>query len=187
DGASPTLNEFENKGLPLIYHQSGVRGANLGIVNLEVRQHPENPAQRAVFTTVANTSSNQMETQVELRFGDTLLEVKQLTLTPKQSAPIVFVANQETDVIFSVKLTAKDDLAADNQASVVSLLPRPVKVLLVSRGNRLLEKAFRSVANVELATATDLTDGAPGFDFVVLDDVTPTAWPAGHVLAIHIV
>src|ERR1041384_1323975 len=39
DGASPNLNEFENKGLPLVYHQCGVRGANVGIVNLEVRQH----------------------------------------------------------------------------------------------------------------------------------------------------
>ena len=38
--------------------------------------------------------------------------------------------------------TGKDDLAADNQASIVSLLPKPVKVLLVTRGNRLLEKAL---------------------------------------------
>jgi hypothetical protein len=75
----------------------------------------------------------------------------------------------------------------DNQASVVSLLQKPVKVLLVSKGNRLLEKALRAVANVELASATDLTDTAAGFDFVVLDDVTPTVWPTGNVLAFHVV
>jgi hypothetical protein len=75
----------------------------------------------------------------------------------------------------------------DNQASVVSLLPKPVKVLLVTKGNRLLEKALRAVANVELAGATDLTDPALSFDFVVLDDVTPTVWPKGNVLAIHVV
>jgi len=34
---------------------------------------------------------------------------------------------------------------------------------------------------------TDLTDPATVFDFVVLDDVTPTVWPAGNVLAIHVV
>jgi len=49
-----------------------------------------------------------------------------------------------------------------------------VKILLVSRGNRLLEKAFRAVANVHLATTTDLTDPATSFDFVVLDDLTPS-------------
>ena len=33
--------------------------------------------------------------------------------------------------------------------------------------------------------ASDLTDGAAGYDFVALDDVTPTVWPTGNVLAIH--
>jgi Ca-activated chloride channel homolog len=186
DGASPSLNEFENKGLPLIYHQTGTRGANLGIVNLEVRQHPENPAQRAVFTTVANTSSNQMETQVELHFGDTLIEVKPLNLTPKQSAPIVFVANQENDGIFTVKLTTKDDLVADNQASVVSLLPRPVKVLLITAGNKFLEKALKAVPNVQLGVLPALTEPATGFDFVVLDNVVPVVWPEANVMTFNV-
>jgi hypothetical protein len=186
DGASPTLNEFENKGLPLVYHQCGIRGANLGIVNLEVRQHPEDPTQRAVFTTVANTSSNQMQTQVELRFGDKLLEVKPLDLAPRQSAPIVFVAGQETDGIFSVKLTSKDDLAADNEASVVSLLPRPVKVLLVSAGNKFLEKALKAAPSVQLGVVATLNDTAKDFDFVVLDNIVPTVWPEVNVLAFNV-
>jgi Ca-activated chloride channel homolog len=59
--------------------------------------------------------------------------------------------------------------------------------LLVSRGNRLLEKALRASPNVELATATDCTDTAAVFDFVVLDDVAPSVWPKGNVLAIHVV
>src|SRR5207248_4728846 len=75
----------------------------------------------------------------------------------------------------------------DNEASIVSLLAKPVKVLLVSRGNRLLEKALRAAPNVQLATATDCTDTAAVFDFVVLDDVTPGVWPTGNVLAIHVV
>jgi hypothetical protein len=77
-------------------------------------------------------------------------------------------------------------LAADNQASIVSLLPKPVKVLLVSRGNRLLEKALRAAADVQLATTTSLTDAAVGFDFVVLDDVVPSVWPECNVLAVHV-
>jgi hypothetical protein len=60
-------------------------------------------------------------------------------------------------------------------------------VLLVTRGNRLLEKALRAAANVELAVTDSLTDPAGGFDFVVLDSVTPTVWPKGNVLAIHVI
>lgn len=186
DGASPNLGEFENKGLPLIYHQSGVRGSNLGIVNLEVRQHPENPAQRAVFTTIANTSSNQMSTEVELRFGDKLIEVKSLAIPPRQSAPVVFVAEQDIDGIFNVRLGAKDDLAADNSASVVSLLPHPVKVLLVTAGNKFLEKALKAAPNVELGVVATLADKAEDYDFVVLDNVVPAVWPEANLLAFNV-
>ena len=73
------------------------------------------------------------------------------TFPPGETSPQVFLASQIRDGVFTVRLTAKDDLAADNQASIVSLLPKPVKVLLVSRGNRLLEKALRAAANVELS------------------------------------
>jgi len=99
----------------------------------------------------------------------------------------VFIAGQSHDGVFTLRLTAKDDLATDNEASIPSLLPKPVKVLLVSRGNRLLEKALRAASNVELAASSDLTDAATGFDFVVLDTVTPTVWPRGNVLAFHVV
>ena len=136
------MAEFENKNLPLVYHRLGQRGHNLGIVNLDVRAHPENAAQRAIFTSVANFSTNRQETELELRFGGQLLEVKSLALAPRETQPQVFVAAQEKDGIFSVRLTAQDDLAADNEAAKVSLLPQPVKVLLVTAGNRFLKRRF---------------------------------------------
>ena len=85
-----------------------------------------------------------------------------------------------------MRIDARDDLAADNQASIVSLLPAPVKVKLVSRGNRFLEKALRAAGSVDLTVATDCADAAEGFDIVVLDDVTPSVWPKPDLLAIHV-
>src|SRR5947199_4076169 len=187
DGAVPELTEFENKALPLIYHRVGKGSNNAGIIALDVRANPEDARQRAIYGSIANFSSNSVETEAELLLDDRLLETRPLKIPAGETSPQVFLASQVRDGVFTLRLTGKDDLAADNQASIVSLLPKPVRVLLVSRGNRLLEKAFRAVANVELATATDLTDPATAFDFVVLDDVTPTVWPAGNVLAIHVV
>jgi VWA domain-containing protein/aerotolerance regulator-like protein len=187
DGAVPELNEFENKALPLTYHRVGKSSNNLGITGLDVRANPENPKQRAVYVNVLNASSNQMSSDLELYLDDRLLMTRPLTIAGGESAPQVMLAEQGKDGVFTVKLTARDELAADNQASIVSLLPKPVKVLLVSRGNRLLEKALRASPNVELATATDCTDTAAVFDFVVLDDVAPSVWPKGNVLAIHVV
>ena len=187
DGAVPELSEFENKALPLIYHRVGKGANNLGITALDARANPEDARQRAIYASVANFSPDSRQTEVELLLDERLLETRPVTVPAGETSPQVFLAKQSQDGVFTVRLTTPDDLAADNQASIVSLLPKPVKVLLVSRGNRLLEKALRAAPNVELVGATDLTDAAAGFDFVVLDGVTPTVWPKGNVLAIHVV
>ena len=187
DGAVPDLSEFENKALPLVYHRVGRSSNNLGITTLDVRANPENARQRAIYVSAANFSSNAVQTELELLLDDQLLETKPLNIGPGETSPQVFLAAQSRDGIFTVRVTGADDLAADNQASIVSLLPKPVKVLLVTRGNRLLEKALRAAASVDLATAADLTDTGTTFDFIVLDCVTPTVWPKGNVLAIHVI
>ncbi|MCW5555576.1 MAG: VWA domain-containing protein [Verrucomicrobiae bacterium] len=193
DGAISELSEFELKALPLIFHKVGQRADNLGITALDVRANPEDATQRAIYANVVNVASNTLSTDLELYFqglgGESrqLLETRPLTVPGQQTAPQVFRVSQAKDGVFTVRLTGKDDLAADNEAAIVSLLPKPVNVLLVTRGNRLLEKALRAVANVNLAVANDLTDAGAGFDFVVLDGVTPTDWPSGNVLAFRVV
>jgi Ca-activated chloride channel homolog len=187
DGAVPQLTEFENKALPLVFHLVGKDANNLGITALDVRANPEDATRRAIYASVANFSTNSLQTEVELLRDDRLLETRPITVPAGETSPQVFFASQPRDGVFTVRLTAKDDLTVDNQASIVSLLPQPVKVLMVSKGNRLLERALRAVPGVILATATDLTDAAAGFDFVVLDCVTPTVWPKGNLLAIHVV
>src|SRR6266404_4802073 len=184
DGAVPDLKEFENRALPLVYHRVGKDSNNLGITALDARANPENARQRAIYASVANFSSNTMSTELELLLDDHLLETRSLTVGPGETSPQVFLAAQARDGVFTIRLTAKDDLAADNQASIVSLLPKPVKVLLVTRGNRLLERALRASPDVELTTAADSTDPGTEFDFIVLDDVAPAVWPKGNVLAI---
>lgn len=187
DGAVANLDEFENSGLPLSFHRMGQRANNAGIVTLDVRPNPENPAQRAVFTSVANYSSTPQQTTLELRFDDRVLEVKSLTLAPGQTSPQVFIAEQPKDEgLFTVRLGLEDDLRTDNEASIVSVLPSPINVLLVTEGNRFLEKALRAAAHVQLSVTSALTDEAAPFDLVVLDNQVPAIWPKGNVLAFHV-
>ncbi|HWN96288.1 MAG TPA: BatA and WFA domain-containing protein [Methylomirabilota bacterium] len=186
DGAIPNLAEFENKNLPLVYHRIGTRGNNLGINSLDVRANPDNPAQRAIFTSIVNPTTNDWPVDVELRLGDEVVETKSVNVPATNTLPLAFIANQARDGVFTVRLNGEDDLVADNQASIVSILPRPVKVLLVTRGNRLLEKAIRPLPNVTLTTVSVLADEAAAFDVVVFDDVAPIVWPKGNVMAIHV-
>ncbi len=192
DGATPELAEFENKALPIIYHKVGQRAENLGLIALDVRANPEDATQRAVYVNVANVSSNTLSADLELYFqandGGTrsLLETRPLTVPGRQNASHVFKASQARDGVFTVHLTGKDDLAADNEAAIVSLLPKPVTVVLVTRGNQLLEKSLRAISNVQLTVVSDLAVADATLGFVVLDGVTPTAWPEGNVLAFQV-
>ena len=186
DGAAPDLDELANKNLPLIYHRIGTSGNNLGIVRIDARANPENVLERAVFASVGNFSTNEWRTDVELRFDDRVLETRPLTLAPTNTQLLIFTAPQTNNGVFTVRLAAKDDLAADNQASVVSLVPRPVKVLLVTKGNRFLERALRGAPNSRLEISGQFTDAADSHDIVVLDDVIPVVWPRANVLAIHV-
>jgi hypothetical protein len=185
DGAAGNLGEFESKNLPVIYHKFGLRRNNAGIVSLDVRANPDDASQRAIFAGIGNFGTNSAQVEVELLFEKQPLEARPLTLGPTNTQPLVFVAPQSRDGVFTVRLKTEDDLAVDNEASVVSLMPQPVKVLLVSRGNRFLEKALRGPSNVKLSTAASLDGHVTDFDIVVLDDVTPAQWPKCNVLAFH--
>ncbi len=187
DGAGVDLSEFESKDLKLSFHRVGSRGNNAAVTTLDVKPNPEDPTRRAIFTSVANYGLTPVDATLELRFDDQVVETKAITVGPTNTTPVVFVAGQPQDGVFTVKLNHDDDLAADNEARVVSRLPLPVRVLLVTKGNRFLEKALVGAGpNVELATATDFTDTDAKFDLVALDDITPTVWPGGNVLAIHV-
>jgi Ca-activated chloride channel homolog len=186
DGAIPKLEEIQNKNLPLVYHRMGLRNNNIGIVSFDVKVNPENAAQRALFVSVSNPTTNTFQADVELRFEDQLVEARSVSLPPTNTTPLIFFANQMRDGVFTAKLAVQDDLPSDNQASVVSLLAKPVRVLLVSRGNTILEKALRAAEKVTITTAAVMPDNASSYDIVVLDNTTPLKWPETSVLAFHI-
>lgn len=186
DGCAPGLEEFEHKALPLIYHRVGAGGENVGITALDVRANPENPQQRAVYARVANYSTNAQARELELRFGARLLETRPLNIPAGEVSPQIFLHEQREDGVYTLWLNGKDALVSDDTATLVSLLPKPARVLLVSPGNALLERALRAALNVDLTVAPQLGGSAAGFDFVVLDGVAPAVWPAGNVLAIKV-
>ena len=185
DGASPDLEEFELQDLNLVYHRVGEGGDNLGIVSLEVRPHPEQAGQQAIFATVANTSTNSLSSDVSLFFGERLVGNRRVRVGATNTASLVFIASQNTNGVFRLELKSSDALAVDNTASVLSLARRNTRALLVTRGNSFLERALRSVSKLDLDVEANFTDPGVAVDFVVLDDVVPSAWPSGNVLAIH--
>ena len=183
DGSFGNLEDLDLEGLPLVYHQVGERGQNIGLVSLDVRSDPKNPSRRALFAKVVNHTPEPIETEVELYFKDQLLEVQTMSLAPTNSSSTMFQIAQPEDGYFQVRLPYEDDLAADNQARIVSYLPKTVRVLLLSEGNRYLERALSQAGNVELSIASDFTPGQGDYDIVVVDGVTPSVWPDANLLS----
>jgi hypothetical protein len=186
DGAVTDLEDLGNQNLPIIYYKIGLGNRNLGIVSMDVKSHPEDPEQRAIFASIANSSDAPFNTDVELHFNDQLLEVRALALEATNTQPLVFFAPQVVNGVFTVSLTAEDDLSTDNQASMVSLMPTPVRVLLLTEGNKFLEKALRSASPaLELTVSDFVIDAADQYDLAVIDDTTPLVWPNINTMAIR--
>ncbi|MBT5927195.1 MAG: VWA domain-containing protein [Verrucomicrobia bacterium] len=186
DGAASDLNEFESTDLNVNYHPIGERAYNVGIVSMDVRPNPDDQSTRALFAGIVNYSTNRLDLIAELKWNDQTIEARSLNLAPGSTDSQAFIAPQSENGIFTLKLNTEDDLSVDNQASVVSLLPKPVRTLLVTRGNRFLEKALNAARNIELAVVDQFSETSPDVDLVVLDDVIPLTWPTGNTLAIHV-
>ena len=87
DGAAGDLSEFANKNLKVIYHKVGQRSHNLGITTLDIRENPENRAERAIYTSVANFSTNEEQTDLELLFDNQRVDARSLVLKPGETSP----------------------------------------------------------------------------------------------------
>ena len=183
DGAAEGLKELQNLGLRLVYHRVGLRAANLGITKLEVRSPPGSRDDCTVFATVANASPEARETRVELQFNGQLVDNRVVSVSPTNDVALAFRAKQAGAGIFTIRLSAEDDLLADNEASVVWRQPPPVRVLLVTRGNRYLERALRAAGPIELEVVPDVIEPRPSADVVVLDNLMPSMWPDSSLLA----
>ena len=185
DGVSSDLDAFELQDLNLVYHRLGEGGDNLGIVSLEVRSSLEQSYEQSVFATIGNFSTNAMSSEVTLFFNDQMIGNRNLTVGPTNTASLVFSTNQSTNGVFRVRLKKDDVLKVDNVGSVMGLTRRNVDVLLITKGNIFLEKAIRSIGDVDLIVKSSLTDSDPKVDVVVLDSIRPSVWPMGNVMAIN--
>ncbi len=185
DGAVSDLGDFEDSDLNIRYYAQGSIGNNVGLVSMDVRPNPEDATTRAIFSNVVNFSTNRFDLSAELRLDGQMVEVRRLSLDGGSSLSLAFIARQQTNGVFSLQLDVPDDLAVDNQAQVVSILPKPAQVTLYSPGNNFLERALRSTGALELQVTDDLTQTADDSDVVILDGIRPLTWPDASVLAIH--
>lgn len=176
-------------GIDVRFVGVGKRHDNVGIVAFNVRRYVANKAAFEVYLEIANFGDAPVVKQVALYNGDTLVEIKNLTLPPQQRVRQLYrelpggANHRLRATITSLPGEPQDALALDDEA--FALLPARQKqhVLLVTEDNLYLEGAILIYDNIDAQKVTPQEYAAnpamaQNYHVVVFDDFTPTELPA---------
>jgi len=196
--ATPTIEVFTDGGFPeprdidigrarLQYHTVGSSAENVGIVALDLREERDAPGRFNLFVALRHTSDRERRYTVELWRGDRLVDAEEVTLAPKSEVPVLFrqlVPGDRAEPL-QVRLGVRDALTNDNTAHAILYPARPIRVLLVTRGNLFLEAALSLDPRVTVQkVVSPPRDAARSYDVVVYDNVAPREPPDGNAILI---
>lgn len=165
---------------------------NVAITRLVVRPLPASPQTVAVFLELLNAGTRRQTGEVELAFDGRVFDVRPFDLAPGEKRvetnPALPArpgagtpANARGWLTAHLRVRDKDGgsdaLALDDNAYAVLPAPRPLRVLLVTRGNWFLENLLRAATGdiefQQLAPDAFAPALAASFDAVILDDYLP--------------
>jgi hypothetical protein len=183
-----TDRPIEKSSPNLTVHAIGTPRENAGITHFAARPLPASPSTSEVFLEVRNFGRSTLKTNLQLRYDDRLLDVKPLAIEAGSKQTLVFPSLPRPGAgargHFTATVEAQDALAVDNVARVWLPPPRPVRVLLITKGNVFLEKALSADPGVSYEMLTPETwNEALGakFDVVLCDDFLPPTAPTTSV------
>ena len=166
---------------------------NVGLTRLTARPLPNSPETNEVLVELENFGAHRQTGNVELSFEGQLLDVKPFDLAPSERRTDIYpalgsrarIANPRGWLHAHLDRTpegqAADAYAPDDDAYAVVPPPRPLRVLLVTRGNWFLESLVKADDRVQfdqLEPGAFQPAQAAGFDAVVLDGFLPEGWTA---------
>ncbi|GIV15500.1 MAG: hypothetical protein KatS3mg022_0935 [Armatimonadota bacterium] len=200
--ASPTIEVFTDGGFAeprdidtgrarLQYHTVGARAENAGIVAIDLREDRNAPGRFDLFLAVRHNNERERRYTIDLWRGDSLVDAQEVVVPPKSEVPVLFrqLIPADHPEELRVHLDTRDALACDNTAYAVLHPVRPLKVLLVTRGNLFLETALNldPRTTVEKVTSPPTAETAGKYDVVVYDNSEPPSPPVGHAVLIGVI
>lgn len=167
----------------VVLHRVGRGGANLAIVAAELRPEPGRPGTMRLFVALRSWLPTERRVIVELRrspplargVGGELVDAREAILATGAPATVTFeVPIGGGGTPWLVHVDTGDPLATDDTVRVIAAPPRPIDVLLVTRGNRYLQAALAVIPGSRVTVRPPgRMDDAGVFDVVVLDRWAP--------------
>jgi len=186
----------------LIFNCIGHSHSNLAITAMRARRSYENPADVEVFATVTNYGEQEVVTDVQLSLNGDVRAVRSVTVParspggrgepnkPGRVAVGFSLTYAETGVL-EIRHLHQDVLSCDDAAWAILPLPKKLSVLLVSRGNPVMESALRACPLEQLKIVSpnqfDQMDHAAmsveqPFNVIVIDNCRVKNLPTGRYL-----
>lgn len=187
DGCFPQANALA-KDEQVYLTRFGQGGRNLAITHLAARPDPLNRAQQLVLIETANDSEAAAECQLQVTMEGGKPQSATVQVAAGAVTHTTLAVPAEKSGVLTARLTAADDLAADNAAHlVVTCRPQPT-VFFVPAGQAVpdgvVQAALESVPAVSLQVVERLPDKLPPQAFAVFHRQVPQRLPACPVLVI---
>ena len=141
-----------------------------------------------IIATVTNNGDSVYEGDFSLYEGDELSKVEAVNLQVGESITLSFELDNINSEYLKGELSRKDILAEDNTYYHVISENKINKVLLITKENVFLEKAFGAIENTEVYKANDPSNitSTDDYDLYVFDNLMPKSIPTkGSLLFIN--
>jgi len=188
----------------LVFHRIGETPDNVAVTAMDARRSYEQPEQVEVFASLANYGAEPVTRDVQLAIDGNVQAVRSVTVParqaqagevpfkPGQMAVNFSLSHREAGVL-EVRQLGTDALSRDDVAWSILEPPKRLSVLLVTKGNPVLESALQACPLARLDPCTpagfDALDPAvftvqQRYDVVVLDDHVPARLPLCRYLVL---
>ena len=192
DVSGLTLGSLEPVYLPI-----GTAAAeNVGIVAFSVARHQRRLDRLQAFARLENFAPEEAAVGLDLYHDDQLIDASQATVAAGAEHAVLFDLGEIAQGVLRLQIRTGDHLAVDNTAYAVIRPPQRARVLLVTPGNEVLERALgtrAASAMAEIAVVGPSYLDAPQYirqaasaawDLVVYDRCRPQEMPEANTFFI---
>ncbi len=181
DGNVSGLKPVGPMPFDLRYEIVGSTQSNLAVAAFSFRDTEEG---REALARIVNYGQEARSTSLHLYADDSLYDVRDLEVAGSGDQTLRW-SSLPSAAVMSVRLSPGDTFALDDQAWATSISDRKARVLLMSNGNRFLEKALSLQPGLDVIKATPGTFFSDGeYDLLVFDGFLPDTLPVGAVLVL---
>jgi len=171
--------------IPVEFAPIGSDGQNQGITAVDVRPDMDASGRWSAFARVTNHSDSEARLVAMATADDLLLDRMEITLGPGESSDLSFALPPETRA-FGLNIETHDIFQGDDRVEVQLGMPKPRKVLLVSREAGPIERVLKTLPELSITTVLpESYQSAGGADLVILDGFIPQTLPDADLLILN--